>query len=52
MTGKIIDNQEYTAIRPGEQEVQIDTNNLPSGIYIISVRTGGEFRFGKFIKAR
>ncbi len=52
ITGRVIEKHEYMAIKPGEQEVHIDTNGLQTGVYLVSVRTAGEIRFGKFIKAR
>jgi hypothetical protein len=48
--GKIIDKKEYTPVRSGEQVVQFDTSKLPSGIYMVSVRTGSEIACAKFIK--
>jgi hypothetical protein len=52
LNGKILDKKDYISIRPGEQELQVDTSDLPSGIYLISIRTGSDLKFGKFIKVK
>jgi hypothetical protein len=52
LNGKILEKKDYIATRPGEQELQIDASRLPSGIYLISIRTGSDFKYGKFIKVK
>ncbi|MBK7213825.1 MAG: T9SS type A sorting domain-containing protein [Bacteroidales bacterium] len=48
--GKRISEQSKTTIPEAEQSFMVDTNGLPSGIYVYSLRSGNSETTGKFIK--
>ena len=42
--------KEYSSVQYGEQEIEIDAEELPAGIYFFTIRAQGKLSHGKFVK--
>jgi hypothetical protein len=52
LNGNLTMNREHSPVQAGEQEIEIDSEDLPTGLYFFTINMQGKYIQGKFIKVK